>query len=107
VFNTIQVAGAPAPPAAAPPAAETPAATAPEATMAEASAPPGRREGERRDETAADLVEKGKREFMAGNPQGALQSCQAALQMDPQNPIARECVVKAKAAISGAGPRRR
>lgn len=108
VFNTIQVAGAP-PPTPPPTIAEAPAERAPDVTPAEVPTAPGagRREVGQRDEAIGDLLEKGKREFMAGNAQGALQACQAALQIEPRNPLAQACVVKARAALGGPVPRRR
>jgi hypothetical protein len=108
VFNTIQVAGVPVstpPPNEPAPARETPSERTAEDTR-ETPAPPVRPDLRGPAGEAADLIEKGKRAMMSGNAQAALEACQAALQIQPQNPFAQNCVMKARAGLGGQGPRR-
>jgi tRNA A-37 threonylcarbamoyl transferase component Bud32 len=101
VFNTVRVPAAPAA-GPAPAAAEAAPAAAPPA----AAAPPGQTAEDRDRDRVRDLMDTSKRELDAGNPAAALTACQAALQIDPNHPMARDCVRRLESRPGGPPPRR-
>jgi hypothetical protein len=105
VFNTLSVPEAPRAAANAP-AEAVPAVGARSADETTPAATPRPSGEEAAGATAAQHIERAKRSMAAGDMPGALAACRAALQVEPGNPMAQECIRRVQMAGAGRGPRR-